>query len=96
MHNDFRNKHWSNSNANSNAVENPEESVTVNIDYHVPVKKCTSKTKANQRSKSRSGVDWDRIIIDIQNQRTYDDLENYVMSLNDGKFEKLFRMIVPV
>ena len=29
-------------------------------------------------------------------KRTYDDLENYIMSLDDAKFEKLFRLIVPV
>ena len=97
LHNDFRNKHWSNtnsdSNANNNAIDNVSESVTVDIEEIALVKK--HRSKVSNKCKRQSHVKWDTIFADIQIQRNYDELENYVMSLDDCKFEKLFRLIVP-
>ena len=65
LHNDFINKHWSNnSNADSNPIEIPDESVTVNLEPNVPVKHCRTKTK-----KGKSNVHWDTITTHIQNQK---------------------------
>ena len=97
LHNDFRNKHWSNtngdSNADNNAIDNISESITVDIEENAPVKKC--RYKATNKCKSQSCVNWDIIFADIQIQRNYNELENYVMSLDYSKFENLFRPIVP-
>ena len=67
------------------------ESVTVDIEENAPVKKCRSKV--TNKCKIQSHVNWDTIFADIQIQRNYNELENYVMSLDDSQFEKLFRLI---